>query len=490
LIAVTGVKRQFARSSAWYLFGQGTSNLASFIIFAVLARLLGPADFGLVAFAAIFVELTRSLAMAGLPTALIRQKSWNEEAASTAFWGNLGFSAILALLLSGGSIFFDDGSYQNFPLVISCLSATLIVDAMRATQEAKLEREFGFRMLAIRTALATIGAGILGVALAFAGFGIWALVSSRIANSVFQTLLVWRAVPWVPKFAFNRRLFGEMLGFGIHIGAAQLFGQVARRVPALVGGLFIGPAAVAFFQVAFRIVGIIGEVIVAPMQRTAIAALSRLADSEAQVYAYRRVTRLVSLLAFPAYFGTAVLSKDLILLMFGESWLPSGQVLGVLALFGGAASVSYFTHPLLAVLGKAKTASLRSLSSLIGMSLVCLIAAQFGIVALASAFTLFAYVSIVPTLFILKSVAGISPMQVLKDIVPSFFAATFMCLVLYLVQIFALPDSTSLMRVIILVPLGVGVYGVLVFFMFPRFVRDVWIDIEPLVRPVIKRARS
>jgi O-antigen/teichoic acid export membrane protein len=492
---MSNIKKNFASSSLWFFIGQGTSNLASFVIFAVLARILGPADFGLVAFAGLFIDLSRSVALAGLPTALIREKEWDDETASTAFWGNMGFSLVLAIVVGGviGGVasFLMRKSYgADLQWVILSLSACLVLDALRATHEAKLQREFKFKNLAKQTAYSTIGAGAVGVALAFAGWGVWALVVNRIVNSAIQSFLVFRATPWRPKMMFNRHRFMELFRFGMHLGASAVFGQINRRVPELIAGFLISPIAVGYYRVASRMVNMVTDLTIAPMQRTAVAGFSRLSSPESLVLAYRRVTKVVAMVAFPAFFGMAVVASDLVVLLFGKKWEQSGFIMSMLALVGGAASMSYFVQPLLAVAGKANLASMRSFLTLIVNIAVCLVTAPFGAAALALGFSVRAYVGVIPTLTLLKSAVGLPTMTVLRDIFPSFFSATLMVVVVFLLRHFLLLDQPSFVRVAVLVPIGALIYVASIVGIFRDFSREIWVDVAPLLDPVLGRFKK
>jgi O-antigen/teichoic acid export membrane protein len=488
---MSGVKKKFAIGSLWFFLGQGVSNIASFVIFAILARLLGPLDFGIVAFATVFIDLSRSVALAGLPTALIKDTTWEDEAASTAFWGNIGFSIILAILVGGLAGYFLGEAYGgDMQWVILALSASLVLDALRATHEAKLQREFQFKNLAKRTALATTGAGVIGVALAFAGFGVWSLVINRIANSAIQTIIIWSATPWKPTMVFRRAKFFEMFRFGIHLGASAVFGQINRRVPELLAGLLISPVAVGYYKVGGRMVNILFDLTISPMQRTAIAGFSRLKDTEALVRGYRSVTRLVAFLSFPVFFGMAALANDLVLLLFGEKWAESGFVMSMLSLVGGVASVSYFVQPLLATAGKAHLASARSLFTLVTNVIVCLLTAPFGTAALAMGFTVRAYIGVIPTFQLLKKAVGLPPSKVLADIFPSFLSATVMLLAVLGARWYYLNDYELLPRLALLVPLGCIVYAAMVGIFFRPFLREIWAEVEPLVAPVLRRFKK
>ncbi|GGE30702.1 lipopolysaccharide biosynthesis protein [Agaricicola taiwanensis] len=483
-----GVKQQFAAGSFWSLVGQGGANVVNFIIFAILARLLGPIEFGIVAFASVFIDLSRSLALGGFPAALIREKVWDQEAASTAFWGNLIFSITLVALVGIAGGHFLSGSYgHDFGLVLAALSASLVIDALRATHEAKLEREFQFKSLAKRTTFATIGAGIIGVVLAFAGFGVWALVINRIINSLIQTIIIWQAASWSPSWTFHRQKFAVMFRYGIHLSASAVFGQISRRVPELLAGLLISSTAVGFYKVGSRIVNFVFDLTITPMRKAAIAGFSRLEGDEALVRGYRSVTRAVSLIALPAFFGLAGLGGDLVVLLFGEKWAESGPVMFALCLFGGVAAINYFVQPLLAAAGKTHLASARSFVTLVADVVICFLAAPFGISAMAFGYAGRAYAGLVPTLALLRRAVGLPPLKALQDIFPPFLSATIMLAALIGLRLYVLTDLSRLLEVVILVPAGVVIYFGTLGLFFRSFIRSVWKDLHPLAAPALMR---
>jgi len=485
---VSGIKKSFAHGTFWLFIGHGVSNVASFLIFAVLARLLGPVDFGLVAFATVFIDLSRIVAVAGLPTALIRAPEWDDDDASTVFWGTAVLAIALAIVVGAGGGYLLGRFYSNeLQWVLLALSLCLVIDALGETHDAKLQREFQFKSLAKRTAIATAGAGIVGVALAFAGFGVWSLVINRIASSAIRTVILWRATVWVPQPIFRRDRFVEMFTFGIHIGAVGVISVVNRQVPALIVGFLIGPAAVGFLRASSRSVNILLDLTQSPFRGTALASFSRLKDTAARVRGYRKVTRLITLVSFPIFFGVAALAGDFVVLLFGERWADSALILSMLALVGGSASLAVFVQPVLVAEGLVRLAVINMFQILLANTLVCLVTAPFGLSIFAIGFAINTYLGILQTLFLLKRAVGLPPSRVLRDIYPSFLSAGVMLLTILAVGHYVLPDYGRLVRLVILVPLGALVFTSMLAVFFRGFVWEVWRDVEPLLSPALKR---
>src|SRR5262249_45653332 len=157
---------------------------------------------------------SRVVMSGGFPEALIQRKEWDETAASTAFWMNILGSVILVVIIAGAAsaLVAMDGS-ATLADVMLAVSASLVLDALGDVHQAKLRREFGYRTLAVRTVLASVVGGVVGVVLALAGFGVWALVANRIVLSAVQTLVVLLTVSWRPRLVFSRTEGRALLGF-------------------------------------------------------------------------------------------------------------------------------------------------------------------------------------------------------------------------------------------------------------------------------------
>jgi len=476
-----------ATASFWALAGSAFANIASFAVFAVLARILGPSDFGIVAFASVFIEVSRSIALAGIPLALVKEPEWNDEIASTAFWGNFGVGTVLTVIVASASPLFIDSHYgSDITLVMIALSLSLLIDVVRATHEAKLQREFSYKSLAKRTAFATTGAGFVAVILALTGFGIWALVLNRLASSIIQTFIVWNAARWSPKRRFVRAEFSRMFAFGVHLSASAVLGQINRRVPDLIAGFFIGTVSVGYYRVGSRIVAILMDITIRPMQSVSLAGFSRVSDQGGKINAFLRITKITGLVAFPLYLGISVLADDLVVLLFGNKWQSSGWILSALAFFGVAAVFTYFVEPLLASLGEARIISLRSLFNLLSNSIVCLLCAPYGIVAIAVGFAVNAYLGLIATLILLNGYAGLRPLVFIRGLAPPLISSLMMYSTVFLLRDHLLHIDTFL-RLAILSSCGLFVYLVAMLILFRNFTATVRKDLDPVVKAAISR---
>jgi O-antigen/teichoic acid export membrane protein len=445
--------------SLWIVIGRGLNNFSVFLIFALLARFLGPAEFGLVAFASVFVEIGQSLANAGMTQALVQRDTWDERTASTAFWTNMAFAGVLSGLVAFGvaplvGLAFD----PRLEPLVAALALTYAINAARATHEAKLQREFRFRALATQSIAVTIVGGGVGVTLAVLGYGAWSLVISRIVSAVLQTIVCWSIVRWVPKAMFSREESKRLLAFGIYISGSGILGQLNSRVPELVIGWLIGPVGVGFYRVASRGMNVINDLVVTPMQATTLATMSRLSDPHSVGKAYIRLIRACGVLSIPLYFGVAAIADDFVVVVFGQAWHNSGLIMSGLATAGAAATFGYFSQPTLAAVGRADLAMVTALGTLVGNFLAALVAVPFGLAFVGFAVSLRIYLTTPLGLNLIARVTGIKVADMLKCIAPQTAAALTMMLLLILARNFLLESLDPILRLCIMVPMGAVIY--------------------------------
>jgi O-antigen/teichoic acid export membrane protein len=488
---MTSIKHQFAANSVWVVLGRGSMNFAGFIVFVLLARFLGPADFGLVTFAALFIELTRPLAQAGFPQALIQRPTWDEDVASNAFWANLILSIIMALLLWVALTPFMTSNYDpKLEWVLPALALTLVIDALRSTQEAKLQREFAYKLLAKRSVFATIIGGIVGVILAYLGFGVWALVINRLVTSLLLTLILWKTVPWVPRLKLSYATLKPLFAFGIHLTGAGLIGQINRRTADILIGSFLGPASVGFFRAGTRAINMLNDAIIQPMNQTALSALSRVNETGSVAKAYLRITKACGLISFPIYYGTAVTAHDFVLIMFGPKWEASGDVMAMFALFGGAGTLNFFSGAALSAVGKTRMVLWTNLISFVSTVALTLILVPYGIWAVALGFAVRAHVVLPFVLYNLKRNLHLRPMAAIRGVLPPFLAATAMALLLLVLKLEVLDDFSPIIRLAILVPTGAALYVGGLFLFGRTYLRETHTELAPIVNRLLRRFRK
>lgn len=422
------LKRKTATSILWTIVRTGSDYVLSFLVFAVLARKLGPEAFGVFALAAAFAEVVRVLPAAGFTSALQRAREIAPGMADTVFWASLAVAsagaALLALLARPiGALV---GEPAVAPLLVG-LGLTLPISAAGATHIALMLREFGHKAMASRSVVSNVLGGAAGLAAAWAGWGAWSLVVQRAVAELAGTAMAWQAHPWWPGGSFSLAVLRGLSGYSVTMTYTQLLFVALVRVQDVIIGRYIGTAAVGQYRTAWRTVDLIAQGVIMPFTQVALPTLGRLQDDlPAFRKAYLRITSVCSSVALPAIVGFAVLAPDAIPLVFGPQWRPAAPVAQVLGLMAVPFTLNRFAGPALATLGRYATlARLSSLQLALTVAL-SLAAAPYGLVAIAGAYVARAYLMLPLQLRAFKRYSGLGYGETLRSIAPPLAAATVM----------------------------------------------------------------
>lgn len=384
------IKQRAAQGVAWNAVGNWGNQITSFIVFIVLTRLLEPAAFGLVGMATVFVAFVNIFAEQGLGQAIVQRQNLDPEHLDTAFWTNLIFGAGLTLfgILVSGLVAKLYNEPQLQP-VVAWLSLTYLITALCSIQKALLNRELVVRALALQQLNAAVAGGIVGVVAALLGFGVYALVAKTLTTGIVGTFLLWRAGKWRPRWRYSWGHFRELFHFGLNMVGIQITNFVRTRADDFLIGYFLGAQALGYYLVAYRLARLTLDMFTGAIGQVVISTYSRLQDRPDQLrLAFIKVSKMVGLITFPIFAGMILLAPDLILLFSGEQWLPSVPAMRVLSIAGFTLTMQFVLSYLIIALGKPDRLLKINLLSTVITTAVFLISARFGILYVASAYTI------------------------------------------------------------------------------------------------------
>jgi O-antigen/teichoic acid export membrane protein len=478
------IRQKFASSSFWVVIGNAANNLVSFLIFVVLARLLDASTIGLVAFTLIFIDLGRVVVFAGLPEAMVQRREWDDDVASVSFTANLLAAILFFVLTVAVAAPLVSAYYMPAAApVLASLAAICVIDAARAIHEAKLRREFRYRPLAARMSLSTAVSGVIGISMAFEGYGVWSLVAQRLLNAVSLTLLSWQAARWTPRLMLSRAILRDLSGFIIHLTPARLLSVVASKAAEFIIGFVLGPASLAYYRVGARGLEAIAQLTVMPIQQAALSAFSRMPDVHAIGRAYGGVTRATAIFACPVYLGAAVTAPDFVALVFGPQWEPSGAIMTALALAVGSTTLGFFMQPALTAANRPKLVLVSTIGSFFATALAAFSAVWYGVLAVAIANTVLQYVVLPFRLRLLTSALKIDWRKPLVGVLPAFLAAAVMALAVYALRVFALEASPLILKFLVSALAGGLLYPLLLVVFARGHVRELIAEIAPVLPP-------
>lgn len=335
------VQKQFGKAVAWMALGNWTEQAVNFIVFVTLARLLGAEAFGLLAMAAVFVIFSEFLVRETLSEALISLSDIDDGHLNASFWSltvfGLGLGAVIVLGAGLIGAFYDQP--RIVPLV-QTLALSVPIIAVTAVPVTILRRKMEFRILSLRAIAGVIAGGIVGIAMALSGAGVWALVGQRLVQVGVNVVLAWGAVAWRPRFNVSLQMLRDTGGLGVQVLLLRV-GEIAlTQLPVLIIGAVLGPISAGIYSIAWRLVELASVLIAMPIRmaaQPAFAAINRQGEKAAEFLV--DLIRLAGWLAFPAFAGLSVLALPFLASVFGDKWLAAAPVLMVMAPLGAYLSV-------------------------------------------------------------------------------------------------------------------------------------------------------
>ena len=326
---------------AWVAWGSGATASLKILVLVLLTRLLSPADFGLVAAALIVVSFSLAFSQLGMGPALVQRPVLEPRHVSTAFFASTGLGIVMAalvwLLAPSMAGFFRMDPLQLVP-IMRALAILFPIAGLSSVAENLLQRDLRFRLLANTDVLAySLGYGLVGVTLAFLGYGAWALVGGQITQAVLRATLLLRAAP--PRLGPRPTwvCFRELMGFGMGLSVARLGGTLANVGDNLVVGRWLGPVALGLYSRAYQLMSVPTALLGDVFDRVLFPTMARVQhDPRRLTTAYLQGTAIVGLVTLPAGVVAAVLAPELVAVAFGSRWqalVPAFQVLALGMMF-------------------------------------------------------------------------------------------------------------------------------------------------------------
>lgn len=320
-------------SGLLWSFGDMMGNQGvQFIIQIILARLLTPTDFGLIGMILVFVALSNSLVDSGFTQALIRDQKADQTDYSTVFYFNLAVSfSIYGMLFLSAPLISGFFGQDQLTAIIRVLALGVIINAFSIIPRAMFTKEVNFKVQAKVNMAASILSGVVAVAMAMTGFGVWSLVVRMLALNLVQALLLVFYRRWLPSLVFSMASFKRLFGFGWKLLVSGLIDTAYNNIYYLIIGKQFTPAALGHYTNAAKFSDVATQTLTATIQRVTYPVLSGIQDQHERLKeSFQKIIKLSGFLIFPVMVGLAAVAEPLILLIFGEKWeimIPYFQLL-------------------------------------------------------------------------------------------------------------------------------------------------------------------
>lgn len=414
------LKTQTVRGVWWSVLEKYSTQGVTFIITLVMSNILSPDEYGLIGMLAIFISLSQVFIDGGFANALIQKKDRTETDFSTVFWINtsIGLLCYVSLFLAAPSIacWFK----QDILLPITRVySINLILNSLCAVNKVKLVIDINFKTQLKISLAAAVTSGIAGIACAFKGYGVWAIVVQLNVSAVMTALLSFLLVKWKPSFTFSMDSFKSLFGFGSKLLVAQTISTIYVNLYNVAIGKKYTKSQLGLYTKARQFGEIASSNLTSVMTRVLFPVLSKVQnDNEQLMGAYRKFIAMVAFIVFPVSLGLCGIARPLIVSLIGEKWLgcvPLLQILTFVYLFDG---ITIINLNLLYVKGKSNIVlKLEIIKKSIAVTFL-VIAINYGVKAICISQAIYSFIALILNTRNTKKLLNYGFMSQLRDLFP------------------------------------------------------------------------
>lgn len=374
-------------AAIWSFVERLSSQVVSFGIGIILARLLDPYDYGVIGLTAIFIALSNVFIDAGFANALIRNQHRTEKDLSTAFYFNVVIGVLVYILLWTSTPLI--ANWFKEPLLIPLLKIVglnVVLNSLCIVQTAILTAKLNIRLQTIINLSAQIPAGVIAVLMAYRGMGVYSLAMQTVLSSLIKVVLFWIFAKWFPKERFSKGAFLELWNFGSKLLGANLIGTLFSQIYTVIIGKYVGKKELGYFSKANGLCTNVDGVTSGIVQKVALPVLARYqGDEDELTKKFRTIMRLLVMMIAPM---TAILcfsSDEIVILLWTEKWLYCSLLFKVLIvgiMFGPLGQMSL---SLMQTVGKTSMILKLEMPKKVLYCIYIIIGFQYGVLGLAVA---------------------------------------------------------------------------------------------------------
>lgn len=422
----------------WKFCERFSNQGITFITSLVLARLLAPEDYGVVAIVMVFIHLASVFINSGFAAALIQKKDAQDVDFSTMFFCSLACATVLYLLLFFGAPLVAY-IYRNsaLTLLLRVYALNIPLGVCQSIQLAYISRHMLFRKTFINSAINAVICGAVGIGLAYAGFGVWALVCQGLVGTLANTVVLLFLIPWRPRLQFSKESAKGMLGFGSRVLAADLSSAFFAEVRSLVVGAVYSAADLAYFNKGQQIPHLITNNLSGIMGSVMFPAVANYSDNLHQVKMMtRRGLRVLAYVLVPCMFGLAAVMEPLVIFLFTEKWAQCiifGQILSIDTCI--AVMESYYVQ-ILKAMGRSDVVLKLELMKKPVYMVLLVVGVMINVKALAIAMLIFDVFALLLDVYYIRKYIPYNVAEQLGDMLPALGLGVVMAAVVFLLPSF------------------------------------------------------
>lgn len=430
----------------WRFAERCGAQIVTFTVSIVLARILAPEDYGRVALVAVFTTIMQVFVDSGLGTALIQKKDADDLDFSSVFYFNfvmcLALYAIMFFAAPVIASFYNDAALTP---IIRVISLTIVISGVKGIQQAYVSRNMLFKRFFYATLGGTIFSAFLGIGLAYAGFGVWAIVAQQLSNATIDTLILWLSVKWRPAKMFSWTRLKSLLSFGWKLLVSALLDTGYNNLRSLIIGKMYSPTDLAYYDQGNKFPDVIVVNVNTSIDSVLLPTLSSAQDDRTRVKDMtRRAISISTYIMAPLMMGLAFCAEPIVRLVLTDKWLPSVPFLQIL-------SITYMVYPVhtanlnaIKAMGRSDLfLKLEIIKKITGL-IILLSTMWFGVMAMTYSLLPSTCLSLIINSWPNKTLLNYRFTEQMKDILPGIVLAVGMGICVWFIGLIPLPSALSL----------------------------------------------
>ena len=450
-------KAQALSGLVWRFLERFGAQGVTFVVSIILARLLDPEVYGIVAIVTVFTTILNVFIDSGLGNALIQKKDADDLDFSSVFFFNMAMCLMLYCLFFLSAPFIAD--FYNMPeltAVLRVMSLTVIISGVKNVQQAYVSRHLLFKRFFFATLGGTLGAAVVGIWMAYKGYGVWALVAQGLFNNCIDTLILWLTVKWRPRRMFSFERFRGLFSFGWKLLVSSLITTFSNDLRQLIIGKLYSPSSLAFYNRGYMIPNIFVGNVNSAIDSVLFPVMSGAQDNIDSVRSMtRRSICISSYIMWPVMLGIAAVSRSFVLIFLTEKWFPSIPYIIIFCITYAFLPLQTANLNAIKALGRSDIYLRMTILKRIVSFAVLLVTMWFGPLVMAASNLLISAIEQIITSWPNKKFLNYSYRQQLTDIMPSMLLSGVMFGIVWSMQYLQFSDLITLFIQILV---GITVY--------------------------------
>lgn len=428
------LKNKTKKGLAWSMIERFATQGVQFLFGIILARLLSPDDYGVIAMPLVFLAIAQCIIDSGFSTALIRKPELTEDDLSTAFYFNIGVGILCYAVLFFTSPLIAD--FYHTPILSSLLKVTalaVLFNPLCAVQQAILTRKIDFKTQAIVSLSGAILSGIVGLSMAYNGFGVWSLVFQQVGGYVMRTILLWILGKWKPKRKWSWESFHYLWGFGSKMLGSGLLDTIYNNIYPIVIGKYFSAQDLGNYTRAQQFSSLPSSNVTGVLQRVTFPVLSSIQNEDERLAKnYRKILKLSAFLVFPMMLMLSAIANPLVRILLTDKWIGCVILLQIVCFQMMWYPIHAINLNLLQVKGRSDLFfRLEVIKKIIGV-LIMFITIPNGIIWMVSGGIVSSMISLVINTYYTGKLIHVGYLKQMRDLLPIFGISLFMWLCIFI----------------------------------------------------------